>query len=582
MANGEEPVVFRGPIGFRRLYNGIRDMFSSGAGGPIVTPNTSGTTLAPVVARAKADYQNDKAWKSRMQLSSEKMMMWENNFRALVENRLREQFHPTTYSRMCLSIHTSTNELRRVVRELAILYEQPAKRKLLAKSSVQTEGSDGASGSLTDQAKATEQAADDAPTLATGDAEVDALADLLELSDAVADAEDSPFDRAMRAKDWDIVLDTVDRLTLFHPVVWVRPIVTGARDAEGQIDTSTTSLSYAIYTPANAAGVPSDEDPSKLAAWWYESEEIGRDGRLARVFYFYTSDGVEKYNANWERMEVAPNKLKRLPVATFRRDFPLNGAHCDGIGDDLFEGTLELCCLKTIQNARARDAGFKQIAVQGDPKNIPADQVMGGPDPIYLGPDSTVEVLDLQPALDQFTALINARRADLADRYGVKDFGADHVPQSGYAKRLEKDKVLKESRRARKFFAEGERDLYHLLAVTLDAYPIANIGKLDASAELETDFAEPQFDMEPKEQAAIDSADIKLSKVSVLDILRRDNPDLSDAELVKLAVRNRRINAVLLGAGELKLTDMLAESFAGGGGKQPGDGPPADEGGGEQ
>lgn len=549
--------------------------FFGGGDGESPTAAAPGPQTAPEARQAQSwqqrenttNSQNREA-KSRMQISGEKMRVWENRFYSLIVERLKAQFHPENYARMKLSVHTSTNLLTSVAREVSVLYEEPARRRLLPKKTSQTEG---AKVDNAGQGDALEDAIDEAvetqPRVDTGDPEVDGLAEVLPPVEAKPE-EETPFDRLQKASDWDTLLDTVEQLTVHQPVVWVRPVVTGPLTADGLLDPQTARLDYVIYTPRDADVVPDADNPKRAKAWWYSADEIdSATGKVVSVIWLHNEEAIIKYDAQWKELGRFENKVKRLPVTAFRRRIPINKYFADGEGDDLFEGTIELCCLKTIQNARARDSGFKQLAITGvDPKDLPQDMLMGGSPPIIIPDQGSAEVLDLQPALEQFTDLCRERSNELRQKYGIHvDAQTAGAPESGYAKKLRMAKILKESRRLRKHFAEAEKDLYQLVATTLKVFPVTAIGDLDPAAELQTDFGEPRFEENPHEQAKTDALDLRMNKRSIIDVLRDSNPDLTDEELLELAHRNRRINDVFMTADQVRLTDVLASGAIVGG-----------------
>jgi hypothetical protein len=571
---GSGDVIRPGPMGFRRVFSALAGAFGFGSDKLIQSPQGLGGSAPPVpveiVARAKAQAQStNAALFSRMELSRRKLMVWQQCFRGLVEEKLRESLHPENYRRMYFTVHVASNPLRRVVGELAILYENPAKREIEDASAVQTEGAGTIEGEVTGRDPAAieadaESSFDDAQL----SADLEELADLLDLSEEgdPEEPDDSPWERLQRAWDWDVLLSKVEQLTCFLPAVWVRPIVTGPLNDAGEVLLDRAELSYIIYTPASADVVTDPSNPTKAIAFWYFAEEVeAGTGRLIRVIWLWTEDLVWKLDAQWHPIKSDVNPLGRLPITVFRRDLPEDGYYCDGQGDDLYEGTLELCVLRTIQNARARDAGFKQLAIEGDAKDLPADQVMGGPAPIILGPEAKAVVLDLQPNLKDWTELCRDRATELATRYGLApgEYFGEKLPQSGYAKKLDREKVLRQSRAARKHFQRSEQDLYHLTACVLQDMPLPSIGKLSEAATLVTDFGEPNFDLEPKEQGEVDAIRLKYGIVSIIDILQRENPDLSRRELAEMALKNRRINSILMTPEEIRLTDLLAEGMVG-------------------
>lgn len=617
-------------------------------GGEIPTPapaDGSGTKtrLPPAVWTARAQ-SGDPVIVDRITSTKNHLRVFNNDIKELLSDRLRAGFHPENYARLKLTLHSSTNPLLRIVEDMSVLYSSPAKRYLEEEQKkekpVEDKPIDGATASA-DQTKepppdappppedvppkdkaaadnpdqpvppkkdappfgkkagavpdkaGVAPSADSASALNTGDPQVDALAEVLDLSGIDGPDVETPFDKLMKAYDWDVLLDQVEKLCGVCPVVWVRPfIVYDKRDEKtGVPENDSARLTYIIYTPDQADVVTEPEDPTTAKAWWYNGEEtVYENGqhKIKPVIHFFTPDWYVKMDAEWREMLREPNELDgMLPVVEFRLDLPTSCYYVDGRGKDLFDATIEVCLLKTIQNQRAKDSGFKQLAISADPKDVPADQVMGGPAPVYLGDDGTATVLDLQPALDQHTNLWKERERALANRYGISESSYDNssIPQSGFAKKLDQAKILSESKRRRKFFAKSEQKLYTVTAQLLKARPVKTIPNLDPAMTLKTDFAEPTFEEVPKEQAEVDALELKFNAISIVDILRRKNPDLNDVELIQMAHRNMRINQVFMTEDQSRLVDILASGAiagasldaGGGGGGDPfggGGGPP--------
>lgn len=590
MSNNDN-IPGEGPSGFRRIWDALRGVFVSGGQSSVLTVGANEGPSSPQakgvgLARLR---QADPLVKSRSGSTTDKLGVYDNQIAQLVEARLRVAFHPENFARMFWVMHTSSNVMRRIINDVSVMYENPAARRLKEETPTQTETT-GAE-SLAKQAKAAEGGKpatpeDAAPVvqLDTGDPNIDVLADDLELSGAKTPEERTSFEKLQAAYDLDVLLDTVEKLCMISPVVWVRPVVVYDRNEAGENDAATGRLNFVLYTPAEADVVVDPANPTEAIGFYYFGEELTENGTTRRVIHFWSKFWYQKLDLEWKVLAQEENALGRLPVTPFRLHMPRQGYFTEGVGDDLLEATLEVCVLKTLQNSRAKDSAFKQLAIQGDAQDVPQDIVLGGPSPIILGEDSTASVLDLQSNLEQFTDMWEKREVSLASTYGINaaEYKNEGHPQSGFAKRLDRDKVLKESRRRRKFFARGEQDLYNLTAVTLGVYPIPSIGALDPTGILEVDFAEPTFEEEPQTQARTDAIELKYNVVSIIDILKRRNPDLSDVELIEMAYRNKRINDAFMTSDQMRLVDLLATRANVGGsfgqvgqqGAQPGGEPP--------
>lgn len=444
----------------------------------------------------------------------------------------------------------------------------------------------------------TNGAGEDVENPNTGVPKIDALVDVL---DAEVGQKQDAFEALMKLVDLDTLLDSVEKKTRFHEAVWVRPYVTyddvieeklkgedGNETGESKLggDPSTGKLTYIVYTPANADVVENPMNPSEALAFYYWGQELTEKGEMDTFIHFFTKTLYIKFDKDWAMVLEEENPLGRLPVTVFRKELPSDESYfCKGVGRDLMEATVEFNVMRTIQNVRYRDSGFKQLAlVNVDDEKVMADQILGGPTPIYIPDGGSATVLDMTPALQQMTEAIKERALELAATYGITAaaYKADGAPQSGFAKKLDRDQVLKENRRIRKFFAVGEKDLYNLTALTLNHQPIDGIGTLNPDAEYAVDFGEPSFEENPTEQNPMDAQAMKLNKTNIVEILRRDNPDLTDAQLVRMAYRNQRINEAFTTPQAMKLIDVLSGgsqaemSFErmGGGGGPPGGKPP--------
>lgn len=572
-------------------WDGVKAGWASGPRA-VVAPNTlvSPAKVSGLAAAARTR-AGDQEVTTRRRLARDKMAVWRNDLAALLERVLKENFHPENYARMSLMKSRWSNPLRRVVCDTAVVYADPAKRYLLdevPEAPAPAPPPEDAPPAPEDLAAPPDPGAPPAPEPAapaeSPDALVARLSDELGLEGAHDDAEKTDFERAMDLADLDAAMDKAEKLASFQPAVWIRPVVRyDGLDADGRGDAAEARLVYVIYTPATADVIPDPDDPGRALAWWYDCEEIDvATGARRPVRHFFTKDEYTKFDSEWRALDVKPNKLGRLPVVKVQLDETEDGRYfLDGQGDDLFYATMEVCALRTMQNARFRDGAFKQLIISGaDPDDVPTDQIMGGPSPIITPEGSSAQALDFAPDLLPMNATIKERLVELAAAHGISanDWTAETVPESGYAKRLSRDRVIRESRRRRKFLKRCEQDLYALLALVLRESPVGDVGDLKEDAVLEVDFAEPRDDEQPKQQAETDALDVKLGKISVVDVLKRENPDLSEAELVALAHKNLRITEELTPGGA-DVIDRLLDAglgaqqqgggFGGGGGAPP-------------
>jgi hypothetical protein len=535
-------------------------------------PKGLGGDVGELIEAIKA-YANAPAEVKRREDSGAKDRMLSNAFRPDLLALCKSSFHPKTFEKLTLTLHTSTNLLTEIVGKLSALYDSHPKRylRMPAKEADQKERpevvdpnkepeDDDTTGlrpaSVEDLAARSSPPPLEEPTQGESDPEFEALLSYLDLEEGNDEGES--FESIARCSHLDVHLQKIERLARAHPCVWVRPHVAYDSDALGEDVEISGRLEFVVYTPANAGILADPENPSVARAFYYFTEEIA-DGRPTSVMHVYTSTAHVKLDNQFKPLgPVDLNPLGRLPIAKFEIDLPINGYYCNGIGDDLYDATLEVCLLKSIQNQRAKDSGFKQLAIQGDTSKLPADQVMGGALPLILGDGNTASVLDMSPDLEQWTNLVRERAKDIQTKYGITvESEAGGSPESGYAKKLKMAAVLRENRRVRPHFLRGERDLFELIGRMIEIAPIPDVDSVP-SGDLVIDFVEPSIDENPKEQTEIDARELTLGTTNVIEILARKNPDLSDRELARMAYRNRLINEALTPSKTERLIDFLS------------------------
>lgn len=530
-----------------RAWNGI-------TGKTVVSSMPTGGTKPPIARIAQSRIPSCV---TRRGMSRQKLCVWKNQLEPLVLEVLKQNFHPENFARMSMMVSSWGNPLQRIVNETSLVYSNPAKRRIKTTSPVPDEEVPPPEGKSQDQV-------------------VWELADVLNLEGSDP-TEETPLDAVMKLADLDAVMDMAEKMASFLPCVWIRPVVRYDRttiqkdEMTGQeetvADTSSGSLAWVIYTPAVADVICDPSNPNRELAWWYEADELDeKTGSIIRVIHFFSQTEYYKFGSDWEVITSAPNPLG-IPVVKLQLNETVDGDYyLDGTGDDLFRFTLELNALRTMQNGRWRDGAFKQLAITGaSADDIPQDQVMGGPSPIVIPEGGTAQALDFTPELSQMNETLRQRSLEVAAKWGITatQYLSESTPQSGYAKRLEMDKIIAESKRRRKYCTTAEKKLYRLLALTLQEYPIDDVPALDPDAEIQIDFAEPRFSDAPGDQARTDALRLKIGIDSIVDVLGRENPDLTETDLVRLSYKKRRINQVLLTADQAAIVDLLLEAGAG-------------------
>ena len=194
---------------------------------------------------------------------------------------------------------------------------------------------------------------------------------------------------------------------------------------------------------------------------------------MKQTVHLFTETAFVTLNEKWEILSGPEvNELGMLPVAKFEIDVPTAGYYLDGNGDDLHAGTLEVCMLKTLQNARAKDFAFKQLAIQGEEKDVPADQVAGRP--VACDARGERDRDRSRPAAEPRSVHATREGTRARPREQTRDRRRRRErrsPESGYAKKLRMSAMIRENKRTWPHFARCERDLFAKIRRLLEVRP---------------------------------------------------------------------------------------------------------------
>jgi hypothetical protein len=235
-----------------------------------------------------------------------------------------------------------------------------------------------------------------------------------------------------------------------------------------------------------------------------------------------------------------------LPFVLYNRVYPVDSLLNFTVGNDLRDLTVNVAILLIYLNTVEKYQSFKQLVFNtDDPESIPSNVKTGPTDVIvnYTKEGSgSVEVLDLQTDIKAKYEIIKERIVNVLAGYGIspQNFTMSGSPTSGFALKISNIGKI-ESREAQlSLYRNKEQELFNIERIVWNYHNPTN--KLDENAKLMVDFAEMKFPKSPDEQITKDEFDLRHNVKTEIDLIIRDNPDLTKEQAEVLYQENKTVN----------------------------------------
>lgn len=262
--------------------------------------------------------------------------------------------------------------------------------------------------------------------------------------------------------------------------------------------------------------------------------------------YHFTTDDKGNIIDDGEDKE---NPIGLLPFVKLAED--QDGEFWAQGGDDLIDGAVLINLLLTDMNSIANQQGWGQMVITG--KNIPENIKVGPHNALVLPqqesdePAPQVFFANSNPPLDswmqsveQFTALLLSTN-NLSPSQIAGQLGADNFP-SGIAMLVENAQATDNIEDKQTKYKEKESELWHIISLwqnyLFQRDALTNtykaIGELPENvSELNVKFLRQRPIITEKEKVEIMQARKKLGIDTMVDLIQRDDPSLSEEEAQK-------------------------------------------------
>lgn len=297
-----------------------------------------------------------------------------------------------------------------------------------------------------------------------------------------------------------------------------------------------------------------EEDPLWIdpIAVIYPTTKRLNDGSV--VYAYYDDEKfmeIDKFGR--PQGEEMSNPIGVLPFFFVHRKHPID-SHFSQPREELVRANQAIDVAVTGLNHLMHDNGYKQFVIVGGSKQAAKLFVMGASRALHIetpeipqaagAVQPNAQVLDMQANFEQHLLVINSKMEFAANRMNlIVDWtfsGQSGSPLPGTVK-LQNAKDT-EDRQAQLEILEYfiEQPLYRIVSEISNTYGLG----VEKGGIL-VDWAEPEVLTTPDQDMAREKHDLEIGKISVVDLLIQDNPELSREEAAEILVNNLKLNAYL-------------------------------------
>jgi hypothetical protein len=174
--------------------------------------------------------------------------------------------------------------------------------------------------------------------------------------------------------------------------------------------------------------------------------------------------------------------------------------------------------------------------------NIPDGMKVGPGVAIKMPNGGTINSVDFQASINEFVRSIHERIATFMAQQGIPPsaFTLTGQPTAGYTLKIDRMTLTEIRDKEIPNYRHIEKALFDMMRmVNNHSYAEIKEKLIPEDAEFHIDFAEMGFDPSPDEQMRKDTFDLSNNIITPVDIIIRDNPDLSEDDATTLWMKNK-------------------------------------------
>lgn len=428
----------------------------------------------------KTKWEADQA---RQKEAQEKLDIYMDDFKDIIENKISDLFHPDNVKRLRYHVNQSLNILKRVINEISTIYKEEAQRTL--------------------------------------------------------NVENTRYDELKKLNNFDILGKKVNRYTNLLNETLVK---VGFREGRVVYDIITPNICMVIQNEADPTKADAiiymvtqaNTRGSKKIRYHYWS----LDGDYLIYDEVFRIVG-RVYDSADESGQLPPYPYKDpdnpgsyiLPFVVSHRQAPDSNFWDQDSGRDLYNAAVMTAIKMTLFDYYFKVGSFKQMYIIGDEAEMPGDQIL---DPLTVlrgsGEGAALGVLDREIAMKQLQDAIVFQLNSIINNYGISadQWTLSIAELSGIALRIRNMPLMEIRQDQLPFYRQFERDLFKVTRVVNNAHLVARTQVIPEKAEFSVDFAEITFPEDPIQALKHATDQLKAGLISLGQFYMIFNPDEKD------------------------------------------------------
>lgn len=478
----------------------------------------------------KTKWEADQA---RQKEAQEKLDIYMDDFKEIVEVKISELFHPDTVKRLRYHVNQSQNILKRVINEISTIYKGEAQRSL--------------------------------------------------------DPANTRYDEIKKVNNLDTICKKINRYTnLLNETL----LKVGFRDDQIVFDIITPNICTVIQNEADptkadaiiyAVTQANTRGSTKIRYhyWSLDGDYLIFNESFQIVRKIYDSDDRTGELPLYPYIDPE-TKGFILPFVISHRQEPDSNFWDQDSGRDLYNAAIMTAIKMTLFDYYFKVGSFKQMYLIGDEADMPADQIL---DPLTVlrasgGGDADIGVLDREVDMKQLQDAIIFQLNSIINNYGISadQWTLSIAEMSGIALRIRNMPLMEIREDQIPFYRQFERDLFKVTRIVNNAHLIGKAQVISEKAEFSVDFAEIVFPEDPAAALKHATDQLKSGLISLGQFYMIFNPDEKDEkEAEKRIIEN--LTKIQEARKKYPDLDELLMAIVGIAEEEPGGGASAPEGG---
>lgn len=414
-----------------------------------------------------------QAEQERMDEAQNRLDLYMDDYEDIVRAKMKELFTRENYDRMKYHVNQSQNIMKRVIKEISIIYKAEAQRSL---------------------------------------------------------NKDSPrYEEIKDEVNMDLKLKKVNRYTNLLNECLVKIGIRGGRIV---YDIITPNVCMVVQNEED----PTQADAIIYMVTWVNTpgnKDIEYHYWSIEGDYFIFDESFKLKRIEYE--DNSPYRDKKgsyiLPFVTFHREEPDSTFWDQDSCRDLYNAALMTGIKMTLFDYYFKTCSFKQVYLIGDTEDMPQDQVMDPLTALSVPPAEGAEIgtLDIQVNLDQLKNALVYQINSLINNYGISadQWTLSISEMSGIALRIRNMPLIEAREEQIPLYRKYERELFEKTRVVNNAWPRI-FKKIPDNAEFSADFGDITFPEDPEVRFKYRTKLLQSGLISLGQYYQDFNPDVKD------------------------------------------------------